>query len=187
MAVRYAVVMRYAQGGGLTAKERARREKVRLEAGELFAQGWSDREVAEELRVTRMSANRWRRAWQVAGSQGLRSRGPASRPRLSQEQFARLEAALERGPLAHGWRDQRWTLARVKTVIGRMFHVSYSVPGVWKLLHRGGWSCQIPARRAIERDDEAVEVWKAEVWPRAERPRSTWAPTSASRTSAARR
>ncbi|KAB1147128.1 helix-turn-helix domain-containing protein [Streptomyces luteolifulvus] len=90
--------MRYAQGGGLTAKERAGREKVRLEAGELFGQGRSDSEVAEELRVTRMSANRWRRAWQAAGPQGLRSRGPASRPRLSQEQFAQLEAALQRGP-----------------------------------------------------------------------------------------
>lgn len=73
--------------------------------------------MAEVLRVTRMSANRWRRAWQVASPEGLGSKGPASRPRLNRDQFARLEAALERGPLAHGWRDQRWTLVRVQTVI----------------------------------------------------------------------
>ncbi len=29
---------------------------------------------------------------------------------------------MERGPLVHGWSDQRWTLARVKTLIGRLFH-----------------------------------------------------------------
>jgi len=29
-----------------------------------------------------------------------------------------------------------------------------------KLMRRNGWSCQQPVRRAIERDDGAVEPWK---------------------------
>ncbi|WP_254211337.1 winged helix-turn-helix domain-containing protein [Streptomyces sp. ADI95-16] len=33
-------------------------------------------------------------------------------------------------------------------------------------LERNGWSWQQPARRAIERGDGAVELWKKEVWPR---------------------
>ena len=84
----------------------------------------------------------------------------------------------------HGWDDesQGWTLARIKTLIGRMFHVGYTLQGVWKLLHRHGWSAQVPVRRAIERSDEAVEVWKNEVWPQVEHPRATWAPTFASKT-----
>lgn len=61
--------------------------------------------------------------------------------------------------------DQRWTLARIKTLIGRLFHVSYIVEGTWQLLKRHGWSWQQPARRAIERDDAAVEVWRKETWP----------------------
>jgi len=33
----------------------------------------------------------------------------------------RLEAELRRGPLAHGFAgDQRWTLGRIKTLIGRL-------------------------------------------------------------------
>ncbi|MER5214772.1 winged helix-turn-helix domain-containing protein [Streptomyces sp. NPDC002838] len=56
----------------------------------------------------------------------------------------------------------------------------------WKLLRRHGWSAQVPLRRAIERDDEAIEVWKAKVWPQVKGPRRTWAPTSASRTRQAR-
>ena len=75
--------------------------------------------VAEELRVTRMPANGWHWAWRAANEVGPRSKGPASRPRLSEDQFARLKAALERGPLPHGRPDQRWTPARVQTLIGR--------------------------------------------------------------------
>jgi Homeodomain-like domain len=54
--------MRYPDGGGLTAAERARREQVRLAAAELMEAGAGDREVARRFRVSRMSANRWRRA-----------------------------------------------------------------------------------------------------------------------------
>ncbi|GGZ17048.1 hypothetical protein GCM10010327_54960 [Streptomyces nitrosporeus] len=86
-------------------------------------------------------------------------------------QMTKLERELERGPLAHGWVYQRWTLARVKTMIGRLFHVSYTVEGTWRLLQRHGWSWQQPARRAVERDDDAVELWKREVWPRVRAPR----------------
>ncbi|MET9832332.1 winged helix-turn-helix domain-containing protein [Streptomyces sp. NPDC006385] len=67
-----------------------------------------------------------------------------------------------------------------------MFHVGYTIQGVWKMLRRHGWSAQVPLRRAIERDDEAVEVWKAEVWPQVKGPRRTWEPASASRTRRAR-
>ncbi|MFE2037712.1 winged helix-turn-helix domain-containing protein [Streptomyces scopuliridis] len=80
--------------------------------------------------------------WREEGPEGVRSKGSPGRPRLSGEQMARLERELERGPWAHGWADQRWTLARVKTLIGRLFHVSCTVEGTWRLLRRHGWSCQ---------------------------------------------
>jgi hypothetical protein len=37
----------------------------------------------------------------------------------------------------------------VKTVIGRMFHVSYTVEGTWRLLRRHGW----PLREFFEAMD----------------------------------
>nr|WP_245771060.1 winged helix-turn-helix domain-containing protein [Actinacidiphila guanduensis] len=89
---------------------------------------------------------------------------------------------MERGPLAHGWVDQRWTLSRIRTLIGRLSHVSYTVEGTWRLLKRHGWSRQQPDRRAIERNDDAVEVWKKETRPRVRARRRTSAPGSPSRT-----
>lgn len=50
------------------------------------------------------------------------------------------------------------TLARVKMMIGHLLHVSYTVECTWRLLQRHRWSRQQPVRRAIERDDDAVEV-----------------------------
>jgi len=110
-----------------------------------------------------------------------------SREKLSPQQWARLEHELGRGPLAHGFAgDQRWTLGRIKTLIGKLFHVGYTVDGTWKLMRRHGWSSQVPVRQAMERDDAAVAVWKSEVWPEIKGWRATWAPTSASRTRQAR-
>ncbi len=53
-------------------------------------------------------------------------------------------------------------------------------------MRRHGWSCQVPVRQAMERDEDAVAVWKAEVWPDIKARHVTWAPTSASRTRRAR-
>ncbi|MFK0234156.1 winged helix-turn-helix domain-containing protein [Streptomyces vinaceus] len=67
-------------------------------------------------------------------------------------------------------------MRRIKTPIGRLFRVSYTVEGTWRLLKRHGWSWQQPTRRAIERDDDTVEVWKKETWPRVRAPRRNAGP-----------
>src|SRR3954465_11893844 len=111
---RYAITMRYAQGGGLTAEECARRAQVRLQAAEWIGEGAPDREVAERFRVTRMSANRWRRTLAAGGRPALASKGPGgARCRLSRAQLDELQALLDAGPAAWGWTDQCWTLPRI--------------------------------------------------------------------------
>ncbi|MFD7486966.1 helix-turn-helix domain-containing protein [Streptomyces mirabilis] len=91
---RYAGCVRYPQGGGLTPERQAFRERIRLEAAERFAAGASSAEVARDLRVGVRSVQRWRRAWCNAGTEGLRSAGPVSRPKLSEALFTVLEQEL---------------------------------------------------------------------------------------------
>ncbi|MFJ4633812.1 transposase [Streptomyces sp. NPDC088847] len=179
--------MRYAQGGGLSDERREFREGVRLMAAERFALGEPGSVIAKELRVSVRSVQRWRRSWDKGGPRALRSAGSASPPRLSETQFAQLERELAKGPVAHGWPDQRWTLSRIKAVIGRRFHKSYTLQGVRKLLIRQGFSCQVPARRAVERDEEKVTGWVKETWPQVETPRRRSTRGSSSRTSPASR
>jgi len=175
--------MRYADGGGLTAEERARREQVRLAAADLIEAGASDREVARRFRVTRMSANRWRRALASGGRQALVSKGPGgARCKLSARQLHALEAVLAAGPAAWGFGDQCWTLARIAEIVRRRFGVEYTLAGLDLLLHRIGWSVQVPVRKATERDEAKIAAWKDEQWPVIKRGRRTWAPGSASKT-----
>ena len=143
--------------------------------------------IAAELRVSERSVCRWRQAWQAGGPSGLASRGQAAQCRLDEGQPAALDAALQAGPLAAGWEDQRRTLARVRDLVASRFRVQHTIPGVWYLLRRRGWTCQLGARRAIERDDDAVEVWKKETWPRIKARRRPSAGGSSSTTSAASR
>ena len=60
--------MRYADGGGLTAAERAKREAVHFEAAEMFERGVRQPEAARRLRVSRKSAYAWRTAWRDGGT-----------------------------------------------------------------------------------------------------------------------
>lgn len=95
------------------------------------------------------------------------SKGPGGTAcQLDERRQARLAQALEEGPAAYGFdEDQRWTLARVADLIARLFHVRYTLRGVSYLLHRMGFSVQVPAHRAIERDERAITTWRRETWP----------------------
>jgi transposase len=179
--------MRYPDGGGLTAAERARRERVRLAAAELIEAGASDQEVARHFRVSRMSANRWRRALAGGGRAALASKGAGgAKCKLSPAELRELEAVLDAGPAVWGWADQCWTLARIAELVRRRFTVDYTLAGLDLLLHRIGWSVQMPARQAAERDDAAIATWREETWPVVKARRRTWAPGFASRTNPAR-
>src|SRR5438067_6244740 len=106
--------MRYPDGGGLDAAERARREKVRLEAADLIEAGAGDQEIAKRFRVSRMSVNRWRRALAAGGREALASKGAGgAQCKLTPAQVAGLEEVLDAGPAAAGYREQCWTLDRV--------------------------------------------------------------------------
>jgi putative transposase len=179
--------MRYPDGGGLDAAERARRERVRLAAAEMIEAGASDREIARRFRVSRMSVNRWRRALAAGEKAALASKGAGgARCKLSPAQVAELEAVLDAGPAAAGYADQCWTLARIADQAWRRFGVEYTLAGMDVLLHRIGWTVQVPARRAAERDEEKIARWREETWPVVKGRRRTWAPGWSSRTSRAR-
>jgi transposase len=158
------------------------REQLRFRAVQDFARDEDNGEIARRLRVSVRSVQRWRKAWSAGGEPALRSKGPASLPLLSEEQFGVLERELAKGPLAHGWPDQVWTLPRIKTLIGRRFHISYTAKGVQVMLHRHGWSWQVPARRAVERDEAAVATWVKGTWPRVKTPRRRSMPGWSSKT-----
>ncbi|WP_405561288.1 winged helix-turn-helix domain-containing protein [Streptomyces canus] len=67
-------------------------------------------------------------------------------------------------------------------MIGWKFHISYSVSGVTRLLHRMGYSVQIPARPATERDETVIIAWREATWQKVKPSGRRPARISASRT-----
>ena len=150
------------------AEQRAALEARRLQAAELFAQGRSQAEVAHELGVSRQSAHVWHARFTQGGVDALRSRGPTGPdPRLSVAQLATVEEALLAGAMANGFDTDLWTLERITVVIAQRTGVRYHPGHVWVILRqRLGWTLQRPERRASERDEEAIQRWVAQAWPR---------------------
>ena len=108
--------------------------------------------------------------YEAGGGSGLDSKpqkGPS--PKLSPGDLAAFETELLKGPRAHGFRTELWTLARVAAVIEHRFGIAYHPCHVWKILRRMRWSAQKPERRAREQDEDAVRRWREEEWPRIKR------------------
>jgi transposase len=142
-------------------------EERRMRAADLFEQGVIPAEIARQVGVSHQIVSDWRAAWRRSGRVGLRAAGRAGRlPKVSGEQLASVEVELAKGAEANGYPNDLWTLKRVAEVIERVTGVSYHPARVWYLLRHGlNWSWQRPARRAAERNDEAIHQWVKKRWP----------------------
>jgi transposase len=144
----------------------------------LKQRGWIQRDIAEALDVSEVALSGWLARARDGGPESLRSRPvPGRPPRLSPAQRRSIPELLWHGPEAYGFRGQVWTCARVARVIEVEFGVRYHKDHVGRLLKGLHWTPQQPIKRAIQRDDEAIQRWRDETWPelrrRARRERRT--------------
>ena len=142
------------------------REWRRLRALQLKEHGWYQRDIAEALGVAEDTVGRWIARARVGGREALRARhGPGRPPRLTPLQRRLIPEFLWHGPEAYGFRGEVWTCARIGKVIEQEFGASYHKGHVARLLKELRWTPQVPIRRAIQRDEAAIESWRSEVWP----------------------
>jgi transposase len=142
-------------------------EQRRMRAADLFAKGLAQADIGRELEVSHQTVSDWHEKWAAGGKAALKRTGQPGRPaKVNAFDLAKVERALEKGPKANGFATDLWTLARVAAVIERVTGIKYHPGHVWRVLRQMGWSRQRPARRAIERDDEAIEQWVNERWPK---------------------
>jgi transposase len=138
----------------------------RFRALHLKQQGWSRRDIAEALGVSPVSVSRWFARARDGGPQALRARHSPGHPaKLSAAQKRLIPEFLWHGAEAYGFRGEVWTCARVAHVIEEEFGVRYHKDHVSRLLRELHWTPQVPIRRAIQRDEDAIERWRTDVWP----------------------
>lgn len=145
-------------------------EERRLEAGRMLRAGrLSQAEIARRLGVSRMAVSLWARRLRSERQRlaALKRRPkPGRPPRLTPQQWQELLAILEQGATRSGFDTERWTLPRLHAVLRRHWGVSYHTAYLSVRLRELGWSVQVPASRARERDEELIRAWLKHDWPR---------------------
>lgn len=153
-------------------------EDRRRRALALLDSGCSLNEVGRRIGCAAVSVMRWRDARRRGGEQAFEVRySPGRPPKLDAARRKRLVRLLVKGATAHGWRTNLWTTARIAELVRREFGVEYHRDHIGRLLHSLGWSVQKPERRALERNEEAIQRWKRKDWPRIKKTLRGWAPT----------
>jgi transposase len=150
----------------------------RMQAWRLKQLGWKQRDIAVALSASEGAVSQWLAAARAGGLDALSSRAIPGRPaKLTTEQRLLLPDFLWHGAEAYGFRGDVWTCARVAHVLKEEFGVTYSKSQVSRILKELNWTPQVPITRALQRDEEAIAQWRAEVWPalqqRARRERRT--------------
>jgi transposase len=137
-----------------------RRRFLRIRAVILAVEGRTAPEVAAALGCSRRAAQAWVARYNDEGEAGFDERPrPGRPPFLDPEAAERLRARLDAGPTGE---DAACTLRgpEVRSILGREFGVTYSLPAVYALLHRLGYSCLDPRPRHRKADPEAQEGFK---------------------------
>jgi transposase len=132
----------------------------------LKEQGWYQRDIADALGASEVSVSRWLARARDGGPEALRARAaPGHPPKLTADQKRQIPEFLWHGAEAYGFRGEVWTCARIARVIEEEFGGRYHKGHVSRLLRELRWTPQVPIRRALQRDEQAIGRWREEVWP----------------------
>ena len=146
---------------------REEREKRRVKAAKLFKKGISHAEISRRLGVTPAAVTQWRSAYAHGGAKSMASKGHSGFPsKVTPKKRARFKAEILKGPLAHGYPTNLWTLSRLSVVLAKIVRVRYSEVWVWNIVRELGFTPQKPSVKAIQRDEQAILGWRAVTLPK---------------------
>jgi len=127
-------------------------------------------EAAATVGVNRRFVGQWVKVAAQGGEAVLagrrRGRRPGEQKALSAAQEEGLRYLIARGcPNQFGLSFALWTRQAVRALIARETGVWLTLPVVGRYLRAWGFTAQRPARRATERQDEAVRAWLENTYP----------------------
>lgn len=137
----------------------------RLRAVPYFKRHWSERDIAKKLDVSSIAAHQWKVAWKEKGVAGLKAGRYGHPSKLSPSKEKAVRQKILQGAETSGFAGDYWTLNRITQAVKSWTGVLYQDRSVWHVLKRLGFSCQKPAKRAVERDERAIRVWQQKIWP----------------------
>ena len=133
--------------------------------------GMSHREVAKIFGVKRAVVSKWMRRWRDGGWEGLKEQRRGRRPGEQEslkpwQQGVIVQLIKEKNPDQLQLPGFLWTRDGVLELIDQKFGIRLAVTTVGRYLRSWGFTPQVPARRALERDPEAVKDWLEVRYPK---------------------
>jgi transposase len=164
---------------GLIRSERDAKQRDRYRVVLIASEGLHGREATREEIATAVGRSRqfvdeWVKRYRSGGMESLRARKqPGRQPRLTAGEREQLKQALDAGP--QDGVDQRCVFfgQDIRALIERRFKKSYSLSGVYKLLHGLGYSWLCPRPRHPKGDLQQQETFKkksSRTWKPSRRP-----------------
>lgn len=161
-------------------QERDAKQRDRYRAVVLALEGYSAPAIARMLARPRRWVQLWVYAYRDHGLEALHpKRQPGCPSRLPVEKQPSFRERLLAGPTA---RDGVCTLRAkdLRRILQEEFGVQYTLPGVYDLLHRLGFSCLAPRPRHRQNDPAQMQHW-VEQAPLLSRPRPNSTPDDKSK------
>ena len=131
----------------------------------------SGRSIAAALGVHKNTVHRWLKGWRVAGPTALKAKKRGRRHEAKRLLDAEQATEVQRLMIAHT-PDQLdlpgalWSRGAVRDLVRARFGVRLALRTVSEYLRRWGFTPQRPIKRALERQDAAIQAWLAEHYPK---------------------
>lgn len=142
----------------LAKAEKNKQTAARIQAVALAKQGFTCPKIVQMTGYPRRTVQRWVARYNQAGIEGLIDEHRTGRPtKLSFDKQQQFCQRVDAGPS-----DARATLygRDIQQILQRDFGVVYTLDGVYKLLHRLGYSCLKPRPRHQKADPQLQETFK---------------------------
>jgi transposase len=152
----------------LVRQQKDARVLLRVQIIWLARQGQTAPQISQLLRLSRRQVQHWVCQYNAQGLERLadRRRGGNQR-RLSDAQEKQIQDYLDQQA-----QDPQAGVRRAEDLrqwIHKQFGKLYSLPGLYNLLHRLGYSCLMPRHRHQKADPAAQETFKKTFWSRSSR------------------
>jgi transposase len=141
-------------------------EERRRIAVRAWEKGLEAQAIAELIDVHPQTVRAWRRVYEAGGWKALRAKPHLGPPcKLSLPQKQRYLRLLAQPPGHYGYGEGGWTTKLMARLIAQRFGVAYSHNHVGVIMHELGYSWQMPAAQARERDEAKIQQWREQTWP----------------------
>lgn len=143
-------------------------EIIRIMACRRVREGENPSDVITSYGMCRTTIYKWLQAEQKYGEEALKStKGTGRKPLLTDKQKQRIRTWIcGNDPRQYGFDFGLWTRQTIAELIKEKMNKEISVTTVGRILDELNITPQKPLRRAYERDPEAIQQWKDDIFPK---------------------